>query len=67
VSQKQKNPSKGRRVALRTEAETPPCPTMVMVATEAEESTTRLSLTLKIPGFGRFKMDSARTIRRRPR
>jgi hypothetical protein len=78
VPQKKKNPSKGRSVVLRAEAGSPPCPAMVVhpmhptpidatdaVPVEDEERTTRLSFTLKIPGFGRFKIDSARLFRRR--
>jgi hypothetical protein len=78
VPQKEKNPSKGRSIVPRAKMAPPPHPAKEVLpvyptpidtpdgsSMETDERTTRISFTLKIPGFGRIKIDSARLFRRR--
>jgi hypothetical protein len=79
VAQKKKNPSKGRSIVPRAEVTPPPHPAKTVLPVyptpidtpdgspmeEVQERVTRSSLILKIPGFGRLKIDSAGFFRRR--
>jgi hypothetical protein len=80
MPRKSKDPFKGRSILPRAEAEAPAGPALVVwpvnsaainsppdaSPVEAEEGTTRLSFTFKIPGFGRLKIDRlVRFFRRR--
>jgi hypothetical protein len=78
LAQKKKDPSKGRSLVVRAKSELPLAPTMAVVPVyaapteaidasplEADDRTTRLSFTFKLPGFGRLKFESARFFRRR--